>query len=396
MNAHKQIRLKGKIDSLAFDPGGDRAVVALDGSRLLLLEVSDRDVIERETPAPAVGLPQWATGVAFKETRVAFLDAETVLVARQLEYATSDRSIPGEERRRALLQAVDAGTGESRGAFEVDEFTMLSVDPLPISPERVLFGRYMKTLSLIDTTTWGEVGRLREIDEVYDPVGDRSFSPEEQLTTNGVVYLPGPGLLYVLWGYAFGSALQIYRYEADSGQFVCVDRSPEFDQEPYTFCVKPDGSGVAVLLSDECRGQNLDYSEGGAYLLPSLSRIGPLLILSGSSAESRRLDVLSDTERDFACSKRFTLDPDRREVFTGFSISIDGPGLDYQPRMFYLDDRRILLNSPRGLLLGIDTESGGTEVLQDLLSPIRGLVYHPGRRRMLAGCDDQTLTLLTA
>lgn len=150
---------------------------------------------------------------------------------------------------------------------------------------------------------------------------------------------------------------------------------------------------AAVLLSDECEDRKLDVSGAESYLLPRRSRLGPLHLLSGT--ETRQFDVLSDTERDFACSKRFTIDAERREVFTGFAIRVDGPSLEYQPRMFFLDDRRIFLNSPRGLLLGIDTESGRTDVLQDLLSPIRGLAFHPGKRMVLAGCDDRTLTLLT-
>ncbi|MDR3639469.1 MAG: hypothetical protein P4L84_37055 [Isosphaeraceae bacterium] len=393
MIANRQIRLAGKIDALAFNPGGDRAVVVLDANRLLLVEVSDRDLTPREMRALPDDRPPWATEVSFKETRVTFLDEETILVVRQLEYETSDRSIKGDERRRMLLQAVDAGTGAIRGTFGAGEFTMLGVDPLPVSPRHVLIGRYTKTLALIDTKTWTEVGRLRELDDVYDPIGDQAYCPEEGLTENGLAYLPGPRLLYVLWGYAFGSALQTYRFEPEAPRFVSIDRSPEFDQEPYTLCAKADGSAVAVLFSDECLGQNVDLSASGAYQLPRRTRLGPLLILSGG--ESRRLDVLSDTERDFLCSKRFALDPEGREVLTGVLIAVDGPGVDYKPRMFYLDDRWILLNSPRGLLLGIDTESGRTEVLQDLLVPIRGLAFHPGRRKVLAGCDDKTLTLLT-
>jgi hypothetical protein len=394
MIANKQIRLAGRIDSLAFSPGGDRAVVALDASRLLMLDVTDREVIPGDALMLPADRPDWATDISLKEARVAFLDDATVLAARRLEYATADRSIPGEQRRRTLLQAIDATTGESRGGYEVHEFLALSVDPLPILSRYVLLGRYTKTLALIDTTTWEEVSRLRELDEVFDPIGDQAYCPEEQLTENGVAYLPGSGLLHVLWGYAFGSALQTYRFEPDSRRFVGVGRSPEFDQEPYALGVDPDGSEVAVLHSDECHGQSLDLSGSGGFLLPRWSWLGPMHLLSGG--DSRRFDILSDTERDFACSKRFARDPEGREVFTGFSIGVDGPGLDYRPRLFYLDDRRILLNSPRGFLLGIDTERGCTEVLQDLISPIRGLVFHPGHRRILAGCDDRTLTLLTA
>lgn len=393
MIAHHQIRLAGKIDSLALAPGGDCAVVAQDKNRLLLVNVSEGQLAPGQAWELPADRPAWATALTIQETRVAFLDDATILVARRVEFVTEDRSISGDDRRRVLLQAVDAKTGAVRGGFDEHEFLMLGNDPLPVSPGLVLLARHMKTLALIDTSTWSEVGRLRELDEGYDPVGDRAFCPEEQLTENALAYQAGPGLLYVLWGYAFGSALQTYRFESGPRRFVSVDRSPEFDQEPYALAVNPDHSGAAVLLSDECHGRRLELPPGEPYLLPGRSRLGPLYLLSGS--ETRQFDVVSETERDFACSKRFTLDDERREVFRGFDIRVDGRSLNYQPRMLFLDERRLLLNSPRGLLLGIDIESGRTDVLHDLLSPVRGLAFHPGRRIVLAGCDDRTLTLLT-
>src|SRR5262249_2441527 len=155
-----QIRLAGRIDSLAFSPGGNRAIVALDASRLMLLDVSDQDAAPGETLAMPLDRPPWATDVSIKETRVAFLDDETILVARRLEFETPDRSIPGDDHRRTILQAIDAGTGAARGGYEANEFVMLSVDPLPIGSRYVLLGRYSKTLALIDVQTWEEVGRL--------------------------------------------------------------------------------------------------------------------------------------------------------------------------------------------------------------------------------------------
>lgn len=198
MIAIQQIRLAGKIDSLAFSPCGDRAVVALDASRLLPLNVSERQLVPGEAWAPPVDRPAWSTSVAVREARVAFLEDATILVSRLVEFRTEDRSIPGEERDRVLLQAFDAETGAPRGGFGAHEFTTLCADPLPNSPGLALLARYSKPLALIDTVAWSEVGRLRELDEVYDPVGDRAFCPEEQLTQNALAYLPGPGLLSVL------------------------------------------------------------------------------------------------------------------------------------------------------------------------------------------------------
>ncbi len=78
MIANRQIRLAGRIDSLAFSPGGDRVVVALDASRLLMLDVTDRELIPGDTLLLPADRPDRATDVSLEETRVAFLNDATI------------------------------------------------------------------------------------------------------------------------------------------------------------------------------------------------------------------------------------------------------------------------------------------------------------------------------
>jgi hypothetical protein len=198
MTANQRIRLAGRIDSLAFSPGGDRAAVAPDGTGLLMLDVSDRELSPGTTLTISTDRPAWAMEVSLKEARRAFLDDETILVARRIDDATSDRSIPGVARGRTLLKAVDARTGAPRRGFEADDFIMLCVDPLPILSRFVVLGRCSKTLALVDTATWEEVSRLCELDEDFDPIADEAHCPEEPLTEGRIGLWTGYGFRPVI------------------------------------------------------------------------------------------------------------------------------------------------------------------------------------------------------
>src|SRR3954454_24488084 len=82
MNLTKQIFLPGRIHSAAVSPDGDHAAAAIDGDRLVLL-----DGATLATRGPLTlpnGLDRLPAGTTVRpsETRVAFLDARTLLVAR--------------------------------------------------------------------------------------------------------------------------------------------------------------------------------------------------------------------------------------------------------------------------------------------------------------------------
>src|SRR4051794_7574154 len=134
MIVDRQIPLPGRIDSLAVSPDGDRAVVAMDGERLMAFGLAGRAMVPRGTFAPPVSPDGTARGegVSIRETRVAYLDDRTVVVARAVERRSSAPSAPLEERDRTSLMALDAETGVVRGGYETPGLGMLGVDPVPI------------------------------------------------------------------------------------------------------------------------------------------------------------------------------------------------------------------------------------------------------------------------
>jgi hypothetical protein len=387
---NEQIRLEGKIQSVILSPSGSLAAVVVDHNKLLIFDVSGGTFVLRNThplPANRFDAP-WASGVTFRESRVAFLDERTLILAWSVDRDTKDRSIPSEDRRRIALLSVDVDQGDVRGEYETEGDAMAG-PPLPLDPRHVLFGLHRKTLVCLDVTTWREVSRVRELDEALDPIGDESECPEEGLTTNGVAFIPVTGRLHVLWGYAFGSALQTYQVAEDRSRFVSLSRSTPFDKEPAALCAKPDGSEIAALLSDY--GTKLPLPKQ-AHVLPRRTRLGALVLTSPNG--SRFVDVESDTERDFACWKELAQRSDGLVQVTGYSIFVEP--VNYEPCLFYLDERTVAISSPKGYLLVVDTLSGRSELVHDFLSTVKSMVLHAEKRLLLAGCDDQSLSLLTA
>jgi hypothetical protein len=391
MIVSQQTALPGRIDSLALSPSGDRAVVAIGRDRLSTFDVSPGSLEARATFAMPPDRYQGRPGVRIYvlETRVAFLDEATILLARRLTRRAGDGSIPREQLSRISLLAVDAGTGRLRGEFDVEHAMSIGVDPLPIAPHHVLLSLIGKTLICIDTASWREVCRVRELNADLDPVGDSADVTEENLAPNGVAYEPRQGLIYVLWRYFNAAAFQTYRFEPERSRIVCVGRAPTITGAGYDaegLCVKPDGSSVAACFGFDdalidLRGEQSEEP-------PRMARIGFLVLYSRN--ERRFIDIESEMSRDFLFSRHVTHDPDGREVFFGYRY---GVGFS-QAKPCYLDDRNVLLSSPSGLMLGVDTEVGRTEVLHDCGCGILTLDLHRENRLLLVGCSDNSLRLL--
>ena len=60
----------------------------------------------------------------------------------------------------------------------------------------------------------------------------------------------------------------------------------------------------------------------------------------------------------------------------------------------YLGERCAVVGTPSGLLLRVNTDSGRSEVVHDLQSPIHALQLWPRYRRLVAGCENGALTVL--
>ncbi len=109
-----------------------------------------------------------------------------------------------------------------------------------------------------------------------------------------------------------------------------------------------------------------------------------------SEAGDRYLDVHSPFDRygwrarDFQVSSVFGYGPDGAAAATQIGISYRVDEF-YASKPFYLDDHTVVINSPGGNLIGVDTATGNSKELADANSPIVDLSVHPEKRLLLVG-----------
>jgi hypothetical protein len=157
-----------------------------------------------------------------------------------------------------------------------------------------------------------------------------------------------------------------------------------------SLCLRPDGREVAVWFTTveevvrRRTKRNCMYSgETGL-----LGRLGLF-----SEAGDRYLDVHSPFERygwrarDFQVSSVFGYGPDGAAAVTeiGISYRVDE---HYAAKPFYLDDHTVVINSPGGHLIRVDTASERSKELDDANSPIADLAVHAGKRLLLVGTSS--------
>lgn len=379
----KQTTLSGRLYCVAIDPGGDYAIAAVEGG--LLVRLDGETLESRGTFALPTGLDQLPPGTTVRprETRVAFLDARTLLVARVETLSEPEGShVLGSPSRTRLL-AIDTVTGDLRGDFQING-CVLRTDPVPIPPHHVLLSDDGLALVCVDAFTWREVARMGERPEDHDPAVDI----EKEIAENGVAYDPSRGLVHVLWRYFNAGVVQSYRFEPDRTRFVSASRGPTVEGhdaglEANGLCVRPDGSEVAAwfAISDAVVKPRTTGPLG-----LRMARLGRLGLFSGDGA--RFLDVESEMDRDLLVSPDPVRDGSGEVV--GERVGVDF----YEARPLYLDDGRVLLNTPSGFLLGVDTQGGRTEVLHDFRSPVVCLELHREARLLLVGCEDRSVHLM--
>jgi hypothetical protein len=386
MSRTTQITLPGQIQASAISPGGDYAVAAVEGDRLVLLDCES--LVPRGMLALPSGIDRLAPGTTVRplETRVAFLDEQTLLVARAEYVFEPEGSEILTSPSRTRLLALDTRTGDVRGEFQLVA-SVLRADPVPIPPHHVLLSFNGLVLVCVDASSWREVGRVGERPEEHDPAVDI----EEEIANNGVAYDPHGGLVHVLWRYFNAGVVQSYRFEPAASRFVSVRRGPVVEGEDAAIeanglCVRPDGSAVAAwfAIADAVVGPD----EGGPPGSPRTARLGRLGLFSPEGA--RFLDVRTKMARDLLVSPAVTHDDEGRAVDLGDRVGVDF----YEFRPVFLDGRRVLLNTPGGFLLGIDTEGGRAEVLGDFRSPVLSLALHREKRFLLVCCEDRSVRLL--
>jgi hypothetical protein len=119
--------------------------------------------------------------------------------------------------------------------------------------------------------------------------------------------------------------------------------------------------------------------------IPESARLGRLGVFSLEG--DRVLDVHSKIELhpwrtcDFLIQSAYRYDPDGGATEIGIRFGVD----NYEAKPFYLDDRTVVINTPGGALMGVDTVSGKVERLMNGFSPIQDLSVLPQRRLLLVG-----------
>jgi hypothetical protein len=378
------------MNSVALSPGGDLAAVCFHDRELHIYRIIEpsqaikprsraRDTAASLEEYRFERLPQGRydrppeAEVHFRHTKLAFLDDETLLVAREIEQVGGGSRKPPEEPANISLAAVSVGTGEVVREFTAAEYGPLLAAPLLIPPKYVLFPAG-ETAICLDATSFREAFRLG-----YGG---------GQLGHNAIAYDSGTGRLYALAGEFESSALHTYLLRPGRGTFQELEKRPlELDGFlGNSLCLRPDGQEVAVWFTTMQKvvrrrtKKNCMYSgETGL-----LGRLGLF-----SEAGDRYLDVHSSFERygwrarDFQVSSVFGYGPDGAAVTQiGINYRVDD---HYAAKPFYLDDYTIVINSPGGDLIGVDTVSGKSKELADANSPIADLSVHPEKRLLLVG-----------
>jgi hypothetical protein len=110
----------------------------------------------------------------------------------------------------------------------------------------------------------------------------------------------------------------------------------------------------------------------------------------------RRIDLHSEVARDFSWSPQQAMDAAGNVVTVGYRLSAGRIGAGgFVTKPVYLDDRRVAVGTPSGLLLCCDTADGQSELMHDFKSPINGLQFCQRDRLLLVGCEDGGLHVLS-
>jgi hypothetical protein len=319
--------------------------------------------------------------VRFDDTKLAFLNDQILLVAREIE-ALGENSPPQEKRPHLSLAAVKIETGDVVAEFTDLEYGPLVAAPLLIPPKYVLFPAG-NTAICVDTTTFREVFRLRAFDE-KGIIGEPESSGGEQICHNAVAYDPTTSTLYVLWREWVNTFLQTYRLHPDQGSFERLQRRPVLeDLEGNSMCLRADGKEVAVWATT--MDETIDCRTEQCLKIPESARLGRLGVFSQEG--DRLFDVHSKIDLhpwrrcDFLISSAYSYDKDGGATEIGIRFGVD----NYAAKPFYLDDHTVVINTPGGALIGVDTISGKVERLMEEFSPIQDLSVHPQKRLLLVG-----------
>jgi hypothetical protein len=430
MEIIEQLRLPGSVKSVCLRPGGDEIVVAVDSAD----QQPHRSAGHASTPTlhgyrfaggklraerklalrPTLKWPGKSKKVErrFREMRLVFRDARTVLVARLARLSHDKRHGISENLE---LFAIDWDTGEER-AYYVRPRAGCIISGLALAPpDHVLLGA-QKTVICLEASCLREVCLARPIDqhgELTEPgVADEDLVPE------GIAYDPDRAVLHLLYGRFNEAALVSYRFDALQPAFVPVSRRLVLDGHvPAGLSLNTFGSGLigSFQIMDELidlRGNivptfdeptndrlvqaALDQSRPCELPMPRTANLGRLGLFS--EGPDQWIELHSEIERDFTCAPYHgALPRSAQVVHIGYRLSagVWGAGT-YMTKPISRDDRHDVVGTPNGFVQVVDVVRGEATMEHDLKSPINSLVLSPEANVLLAGCEDGTLTIWSA
>jgi hypothetical protein len=402
------------LNAVALNEKGDLAAVSFHDRELFVYRIVEGEAIDpSQIVNPAVGalregssleechfhrLPLAAHDrasagrVEFDDTKLAFLDDETLLVARGISYVGGGSPGPGVERPNVSLAAVRIQTGEVVAEFTDPAYGPLLTAPLIIPPHYVLFVASYTAICL-EAPSLREVFRLRRFDERGEIIGEEDASAEEQICANAVAYHAASGTLHVLWRVYRSSFLQTYRLDPEQGKVERLQRRPALDGfEGNSLCLRPDGQEIAVWAT-VIEG-TLDFRQVREPYVGATVRLGRLGMFS------------TEGERFFDIDSQLRMEPGKKSDFATMPAFADQPGggsrqvgvfygtEEYFSKPFYLNDRTVVIHTPCGAFVGVDTVSGKFTELISEFTPIRDLSVHAGKRLLLVGTEGGSFNLL--
>jgi hypothetical protein len=188
----------------------------------------------------------------------------------------------------------------------------------------------------------------------------------------------------VLWREWVNTFLQTYQLHPERGTFERLQRRAILEGfEGNSMCLRSDGKEVAVWATT--MDETIDCRTEQGLKIPESARLGRLGVFAPDG--DRVLDVHSRIELhpwlrcDFLIQSAYRYDPDGGTTEIGIRFGVD----NYEGKPFYLDDRTVVINTPGGALMGVDTVSGKVERLMNGFSPIQDLSVHRQRRLLLVG-----------
>ena len=419
MKIVQEISYSRSISSLAFSADGQTLAVAVGMSvpyilrppdapldpQILLYHQSEGQLHQYDTislRSDAGSQARWEDG------KVAFLDERTLLAAAKVKRTATDQDV--------VLLALDLPTGRERGRWTYPGFfERILSDLVPVPPRHALVS-LRSTVLCVDVAAFQEVCSAREVED--GDVVEEGAVPEEYITPNGFVYDPAERTAHLLCGAYAEAILLRCRLDLSARAFVRESRHafPEF-QDRVGLCLTPGGGltlsfqmadalvdreGKPIIWSEETRRELLARPRSESPPPPRTAPLGFLSLLpEDASAEPRRADFSSDFARDFSSEPLNVTDDAGQSAHVGYRYTSGDVRLtlahgDFLTKPVYIDDHRVVLGTPSGFLLRMDTANGQSEAVHDFHSRINTLQFHPETRLLLVGCENGTLTAFAA